>query len=92
MRASFPGAILVAGMIGTLCLALTGCRGDALQGTYRHTAGGTIALDFKRGRVTMTSAGEAKTYDYRVDGNKITIINPKEGNLELTLLVTKRRH
>ena len=83
MRASFLGRILMAGLIGTLCLALTGCPGDTLDGTY-HTAGGGMALDFKGGKVAVTIVGQSETYDYKVDGDKIVIINPKEGNLELT--------
>jgi hypothetical protein len=74
----------MAGLIGTLCVALTGCPGDTLQGTYHHTAGGAMSLDFKGGKVAMTFAGQSETYDYKVDGDKILIINPKEGNLELT--------
>ncbi len=43
-----------------------------------------MALDFKGSKVTMTIAGQSQTYDYKVDGDKVTIINSKEGNLELT--------
>lgn len=84
MRTSFLGRILTAGLIGTLCLAVACGSGNTLEGTYHHTAGGAMALDFKGSKVTMTFAGESETHDYKVDGDKIIIINPKEGNLELT--------
>jgi hypothetical protein len=84
MRTSFLGRILTAGLIGTLCLALAGGSGNTLEGIYHHTAGGAMVLDFKGSKVTMTFAGQSETYDYKVDGDKIIIIDPKEGNLELT--------
>ncbi len=85
MREPLTRSILSAGVICTLCLLLAGCPGDdSLNGTYHPTGGGAMALDFKGSKVTVTMAGQSQTYDYKVDGNKITIINPQEGNLELT--------
>ena len=78
------GSVQAAALIGTLCLGLVGCTGNGLDGTYRHTGGGPIALDFKGSKVTVNAMGDTKTLDYKLDGDKLTIINPTEGNLEFT--------
>jgi hypothetical protein len=71
-------------LLCALCVVLAGCGGDGLEGTY-HTDGGGFTLDFKDGKVTVTTIGESETFDYKVDGNKITIVKFDEGkDLELT--------
>ena len=58
--------------------------GGKLEGTYHSEAGGAVAFDFKGDKVTVTLAGEQKTCPFKVDGDKITIINPQEGDMVLT--------
>jgi len=74
-----------------LCLALlllAGCPGSksrSLDGVYHTTPGGPITITLKDGKAKVDVAGEAKTLDYRVDGDKLTILNPQEGNVEMTI-------
>lgn len=79
LRRRLVGGVL----IGALCLALTGCNGS-LTGTYHMEMGGFV-LDFKGSTVTVSGLGESKTFDYKVDGDTITILKFDEGkDLELT--------
>jgi hypothetical protein len=81
MRTSLVSRIVAAGVICLICLTFGGCGGAGMEGTYH--AGGMV-LDFKGDKVTMTAMGESQTLDYKVDGDKVTIVNPKEGDLVLT--------
>jgi hypothetical protein len=67
--------------VALVCLIVAGCGGSTLNGTYH---GGAIVLDFKGDKVTVTALGESKTLDYKVEQDKVTIINPAEGDLVLT--------
>jgi hypothetical protein len=88
MRAKIFGRIPKVWAITFMCLTMSACKsmcnGNGLEGTYHHTSGAPITLDFKGNKVTFTVAGESKTLDYKVDGNKVTIINPQEGDVVLT--------
>lgn len=65
-----------------LTIALGGCgKGNDISGTYH---GGNITMDFKDGKVKMNMLGDEKTLDYKVEGDKITIINPTEGDVVMT--------
>jgi len=67
-------------------LTIAGCgHSDPVDGkVYHQDAGGPMTIDFKDGKAKVDMMGESKTLDYKVDGDKITIINSAEGNLELT--------
>jgi|SoiMethySBSTD1v2_1073268.scaffolds.fasta_scaffold247375_2 uncharacterized lipoprotein YehR (DUF1307 family) len=88
MRSAFIGVfkpVRLFTLASVLVLGSAACGGsNKPQGTYHHTAGGAMTLDFKGDKVTVTLAGEAKTLDYKVDGDKITIVNPAEGDIVLT--------
>jgi hypothetical protein len=78
----------VAGLIiSLLVLALVGCGGGSsnLDGFYHGVAGGPITLTIKGSKATFQVANESKTLDYKVEGNKLTIIDPKEGNIVFTI-------
>ncbi len=68
------------------CLAVSGCgRSDPVDGKVYHQDGfGAVTIEFKNGKATVELMGQAKTFDYKVEGDKVTIINKEEGNLELT--------
>ena len=78
MRTALVSRIVV---VGVICLMVWGCGGGGMTGTYH---GGGMVLDFKGDKVTVTAMGESETLDYKVDADKVTIINPKEGDLVLT--------
>lgn len=84
-----PFRCILAG-IGTCVLAFTlvACSGGAggnLDGVYHGVTGGPITLTIKGGKATVTVANESKTMDYKVDGNKLTLLDPKEGNVVFTI-------
>lgn len=84
MRTKVFGGLSKVLAIAFICLTMSGCNGDrTLEGTYHHTGGAPITLDFKGNKVTFTIAGESKTLDYKVDGDKVTIIDP-DGNVVFT--------
>jgi hypothetical protein len=67
-------------------LALAGCGGGkSIDGVYHAASGGPITITLKSGKATVEIGGEAKTLDYKVNGNKLTIINPKEGDMTMTI-------
>jgi hypothetical protein len=59
--------------------------GKNLDGVYHAASGGPISLTIKGSKATVQIAGESKTMDYKVEGNKLTILNPQEGNTEFTI-------
>jgi len=78
----------VAGLIiSVLLLALVSCGGGSsnLDGVYHGITGGPITITIKSGKATVQVGNESKTLDYKVEGNKLTIVDPKEGNLLLTI-------
>ena len=74
-------------IISCLSLAFVGCGGSSgnLDGLYRGVAGGPITISMKGGKATVQVANESRTLDYKVEGNKLTILDPKEGNVVLTI-------
>ena len=71
-------------------LALAGCGGSSssnkkLDGVYHGAPGSPITLTIKDGKATMTVGNESKTLDYKVEGNKLTLLDPKEGNAVFTI-------
>jgi hypothetical protein len=71
-------------LIGGLSVVLPACT-PPVRGTYHMETGG-FTLDFKgNGTVTVSGLGESGTYDFTVDGDRITVLNFEGGqNLELT--------
>jgi len=65
-------------------LKLTTARGNAtLDGTYQGPTGAPMTFDFKGDKVTVTIATERKVLSYKVEGDKITVINPTDGDIVL---------
>jgi len=78
----------VAGLlISLLLLALVSCGGGSsnLDGVYHGMPGSPITITLKSGKAIVQVANESKTLDYKVEGNKLTILNPQEGNILLTI-------
>jgi hypothetical protein len=84
MRTSIFTRIVVVSLAGFIAIALAACTDNRPQGTYHQSAGSPMVLDFKGDKVTVTLAGDSKTLDYKVDGDKITIVNPQEGDVVFT--------
>src|SRR3954451_20798185 len=77
-------------MIGLVVIALVACGGgtvggNKLDGFYRGVAGGPITLNIKDGKATVSVANESKTLDYKVTGNKLTVLDPQGGDLVFTI-------
>ena len=68
-----------------VCSCNRGSSDSKLEGVYHGTAGGPITITLKSGKATVQVANESKTLDYKVEGSKLTIIDPKEGNVEFTI-------
>lgn len=75
-------------------VVLVGCSGSTagggsatnkLDGVYHGVTGGPITLTIKEGKATLQVGNESKTLDYKVDGNKLTILDPKEGDAVFTI-------
>ena len=82
----------VAGLvIGILTFTLVGCSGAVtgdsgkLDGVYHGVGGGPITITIKEGKATVLVGNESKTLDYKVEGKKLTIINPQEGDVVFTI-------
>jgi len=88
MRFAMVRGLGRAGMIGLVSLALVGCPGGSdskLDGVYHAAGGGPVTITIKDKKATVQIANETKTLDYKVEGKKLTILNPKEGNVEFTI-------
>jgi hypothetical protein len=72
-----------------LCFSLLGCSGGSdsgnLDGTYHGVTGSPISIIIKEGKVTVQVANESKTLPYKIEGKKIIVPDPKEGDLVLTI-------
>ena len=66
------------------CIACGGADRN-LDGVYHGVTGGPITLTIKSGKAIVTIANESKTLDYKVEGNKLTILDPQEGNAVFTI-------
>lgn len=78
-------------VLGIVLLSLVGCGGGGsagsnnLDGVYHGVSGGPITITIKGSKATIQIANESKTLDYKVEGNKLTIVNPQEGDMVLTI-------
>lgn len=86
MRGALACRLVGVLLIGAGCIALNGCgRGDPVNGkVFRQEGMGAISVEFKNGKATIDLLGDRKSFDYKVEGEKVTVINPDAGNLELT--------
>jgi hypothetical protein len=75
----------IAGLMISLALAGCGAGGRDFDGVYHGVAGSPITITLKGNKATVLVANESKTLDYKVEGNKLTIVNPAEGNILLTI-------
>jgi hypothetical protein len=86
MRGAFLTRLVGVFVVCMGCLALSGCgRGDPVNGkTYQQEGIGAVSVAFKNGKATVELMGQSKTFDYKVEGDKITIMNKEAGDLDLT--------
>jgi len=79
-----PASVLLA--LALFISTPIGCgdKHKSLDGVYQ-SGGGPINLTIKDHKATINIGGETKTYDYKVEGNKLIVVNPQEGNLEFTI-------
>ena len=91
MRTSWFRHIVIGLIAGILSLTFTGCPDSCsthrqkLEGIYHSANGGPITITIKGSKATIQIAGEAMTLDYKVEGNQLKIINPKEGDMLFTI-------
>ena len=90
-RSGASRSIFASLALGIALFALVGCSGNSaggakkLDGVYHGAPGSPITLTIKDGKATMTVGNESKTLDYKVEGNKLTILNPTEGDVVFTI-------
>jgi len=77
-------------VVSILSLVLVGCPGKGgdsrnLDGVYHGVTGGPITLTIKEGKAIFLVGNDSKTLDYKVEGNKLTILDPKEGDAVFTI-------
>jgi hypothetical protein len=88
MRTSSFRQLVFSSFIAVLLLTLPGCGkggGRNLDGVYHAPNGGPITITIKGGKAIFQIAGESKAMDYKVAGNKLTLLNPQEGDVEFTI-------
>ena len=88
MSSSSLRTIVASLTLAFLSIALTGCTGGGgkdLDGVYHATTGVQMTITIKGDKAEVNMAGESQTLDYKVEGKKLTILNPQEGDLELTI-------
>jgi hypothetical protein len=76
--------------ITTLAIFFTGCSSKAsaaknLDGVYHPPGGGPMTLAIKDGKATLTIGTESHTMDYKLEGNKLTIHDPQQGDVVFTI-------
>jgi hypothetical protein len=93
LRRVFAGVFVFSLMLALVSCGSSGGSGGSgssgggkkLDGVYHGVGGGPISITIKNGKATVLVGNESKTLDYKVDGNKLTIVNPAEGDLLLTI-------
>ena len=92
MKRSFTYRAIAGSVLSIVLLVSAGCvpggdsgGGNKLDGVYHTTPGGPISITIKDGKAIFLVGTESQTLDYKVDGNKLTIVNPKEGDMVLTI-------
>ena len=69
--------------IAVILLALAGCSDgwgshQKLDGVYHAFSGGPITITIKGTKATAQIAGESKALDYKIEGDKLTRLEPKK--------------
>jgi hypothetical protein len=89
MSSSSLRTIIASLILACLSIALAGCSGSGggakLDGVYHAASGGPMTLTIRGDKAEMQIAGESQTFDYKIEGNKLTILNPQEGDIEFTI-------
>ena len=85
-KSALSRVVVLALAIG-LGMALAGC-GSKPEGKYVG-GGGAMSIEFKSGKATITALGNTETCDYTVDGDKITVTNPKAPGGALIFTIMK---
>ena len=80
-----PSGVLVSLIVAGLVACGGGSGGNKLDGFYTGVPGSPITLNIKDGKATVSVANESKTLDYKVSGNKLTVLNPQEGDIVFTI-------
>jgi len=85
MRHSPFRRVVGALLVGLMAVTIPGCDKDPVNGKiYHQDSFGTVTIEFNKGKAKMEMMGEAKTLDYKVEGDKITILDKGGDNIELT--------
>jgi hypothetical protein len=71
-------------LLAIIALILPACT-KSIEGKYVSTQG-VLTIVFKSGKATLTGMGETQVHDYTVEGDKITLKDPKEGDVVLTIM------
>lgn len=92
LKSSFTHRALASSVLSIVLLVSGGCvsgensgADNKLDGVYHTTGGGPISITIKDGKAIFLVGTESQTLDYKVDGNKLTLVNPKEGDMVLTI-------
>ena len=72
-------------LVAAGCVPGGGDSGNKLDGVYHSPGGGPITITIKDGKATFLAGTESKTMDYKVDGTKLTLVNPQDGDMVLTI-------
>jgi len=85
MRCAIFNRIVAGLLVCGCCAVITGCdKKNSVEGKVFHQDGGPMTIEFKDGKANVELLGEKKSYDYKLEGEKLTILNKAEGNMELT--------
>lgn len=85
LHRAVSGAILSLVVVGFVACGGGSAGGNKLDGFYTGVPGSPITLNIKDGKATVSVANESKTLDYKVSGNKLTVLNPQEGDIVFTI-------
>jgi len=88
MKNSFTYRTTAVIALSIFLLVFGGCTpgGDKkLDGVYHSAGGGPITITIKDGKAIFLVGAEAKTLDYKVNDNKLTLVNPQDGDMVLTI-------
>ena len=85
LRRALSGVLVSLIVVGLVACGGGSGGGNKLDGFYTGVPGSPITLNIKDGKATVSVANESKTLDYKVSGNKLTVLNPQEGDIVFTI-------
>ncbi len=85
LRRALSGVLVSLIVVGLVACGGGSGGGNTLDGFYTGVPGSPITLNIKDGKATVSVANESKTLDYKVSGNKLTVLNPQEGDIVFTI-------